>query len=236
MFTKSAHLYDAIYSVRNYPDEARRLKATIAAHKRSLGNTMLDIACGTGGHVPYLRDNFVYEGLDLDSQMLDIARERHPGIAFHQGDMVDFDLGRQFDVVVCLGRSIGSVKVVPKLEQAIATMARHLLPGGVLFVEPFVTPDAWVVGQPGAIFVDQPNLKIARMNVSGRRDNIALLDFHYLVATPNGVDHFTEHHELGLFTDDQYRHALTVAGLDDAYDADGLKGSGLYIGVRPLAY
>ena len=235
MFSKSAYLYDAVYSAKDYAGEARRLKAIIAEYKRSPGNTMLDVACGTGGHVPYLRDVFVYEGLDLDPQMLAVARERYPGAVFHQGDMVNFDLGRQFDVVTCLFSSIGYVATPPRLEQAVATMARHLLPGGVLFVGPFFAPGAWHVGQPHAIFADLPDLKIARMNVSGRRDNIALLDFHYLVATPDGVEHFTEHHELGLFTDEEYRRAFALAGLDLAYDAEGLIGRGLYIGVRPLA-
>lgn len=235
MFTKSAQFYDAIYSGKDYAEETRRLKAFIAEHKRSAGNALLDVACGTGGHVSYLRDDFVYEGLDLDPQLLAIARERHPGIAFHQGDMVDFDLGGRFDVVTCLFSSIGYVRDVPKLDQAIATMARHLLPGGVLLIGPFIAPDAWSVGQPHAIFVDQPDLKIARMNVSGRRDDIALLDFHYLVATPEGVEHFTEHHELGIFTDDEHRHSFTGAGLEVAYDPVGLIGRGLYIGTRPLA-
>jgi len=235
MFSKSAQIYDAVYSAKDYAGEAQRLKAFIAEHKRSAGSTLLDVACGTGGHVPYLRDEYAYEGLDLDPQMLAIARERNPGIAFHQGDMCSFDLGRQFDVVTCLFSSIGYAGVVEKLEQAIATMAHHLLPGGVLLVGPFFPPEAWHVGQPHAIFVDQPNLKIVRMNVSGRRDDIALLDFHYLVATPEGIEHFTEHHELGLFTDAEYRHAFTSAGLDVTHDAEGLIGRGLYIGTRPRA-
>lgn len=235
MFSKSAQIYDAVYSAKDYPGEARRLKVFIAEHRRSAGNTLLDIACGTGGHVPYLRDEYAYEGLDLDPQMLTIARERNPGIAFHQGDLCDFDLGRQFDVVACLFSSIGYTGVVATLEQAVATMARHLLPGGVLLIGPFFPPEAWHVGEPHAIFVDQPNLKIARMNVSGRRDNIALLDFHYLVATPDGIEDFTEHHELGLFTDAEYRHAFTSAGLDVTHDPEGLIGRGLYIGARPLS-
>lgn len=235
MFSKSAQIYDAVYSAKDYAGEARRLKVFIAEHRRSAGNTLLDIACGTGGHVPYLRDEYAYEGLDLDPQMLTIARERNPGIAFHQGDLCDFDLGRQFDVVACLFSSIGYTGVVATLEQAVATMARHLLPGGVLLIGPFFPPEAWHVGEPHAIFVDQPNLKIARMNVSGRRDNIALLDFHYLVATPDGIEDFTEHHELGLFTDAEYRHAFTSAGLDVTHDPEGLIGRGLYIGARPLS-
>ena len=89
MFSQSAHIYDAVYSAKDYAGEVRRLKAFIAEHKRSAGNTLLDIAGGTGGHVPYLRDAFAYEGVDLDPQMLAIACERDPGIVFHQGDRYD---------------------------------------------------------------------------------------------------------------------------------------------------
>lgn len=149
--------------------------------------------------------------------------------------MVAFDLKRQFDVVTCLFSSIAYVRVTSKLEEAVATMGRHLLPGGVLIIGPFFAPDAWILHQPGALFVDQPDLKIARMNVSGRQENIALLDFHYLVATPDGMEHFTEHHELGLFTDEEYRYAFIAANLDVTDDAVGLIGRGLYIGTRPLA-
>jgi hypothetical protein len=58
-------------------------------------------------------------------------------------------------------------------------------------------------------------------------------DFHYLVGTPAGIEHFTERHEMGLFTDEQHRAAFTAAGLDVAYDAEGLMGRGVYIGIRP---
>lgn len=232
MFSRSQRYYDAVYSWKDYAQEATHLKRFIATHKRSVGNTLLDIACGTGGHVPYLRDEFAYEGLDLDPQMLALASQRFPQVVFHQGDMVDFDLGRQFDVVTCLFSSIGYVKTVLRLRQAIATMARHLRPGGALLVGAFFTPRDWHPGQPHAIFVDQPDLKLARMNVSAVDGNVAMLDFHYLVATSDGVEHFTEHHELGLFTDEEYRAAFTQAGLEVHRDDEWPGGRGMYIGTR----
>lgn len=235
MFVKSARFYDALYSWKDYPEEARRLKSLLAEHQHSLGRTLLDVACGTGGHVPYLRDAFAYEGLDLDAGMLAVARERFPGIPFHQGDMLDFDLQRQFDIVTCLFGSIAYVKTAQKLEQATATMAHHVRLGGVLVIEPFLTPAAWVAGHPAALFVDQPDLKIARMSVGVREGDVAILDFHYLVATPAGVEHLSERHELGLFTEAQYRRALAAAGLDVTYEAEGLMGRGLYLGIRSLA-
>jgi SAM-dependent methyltransferase len=237
MFTKSQRFYDAIYSGKDYAGEARRLKQFIADHKRSVGNALLDVACGTAGHVSYLRDEFAYEGLDLDPGMLAIARARFPDVAFHLGDMLDFDLGRSFDVVTCLFSSIAYTRTAPRLRQAITTMARHLLPGGVLVIGPFFAPEAWIPWQPHAIFVDQPDLKLVRMNVSDvdASGTVAILDFHYLVGTSEGVAHFTERHELGLFTDEDYRAAFAQAGLDVFYDAEGLIGRGLYIGRRALA-
>ena len=60
-----------------------------------------------------------------------------------QGNMLDFDLGRQFDVVTCLFSSIGYVKTVPNMKRAVANMSRHLKPGGVLVLEPWFTPEDW---------------------------------------------------------------------------------------------
>ncbi len=65
------------------------------------------------------------------------------------------------------------------------------------------------------------------------KDRLMSFTFHYLIGTPDGIDYFTELHELGLFTHEQYMTAFTDAGLDVSYDKDGLMGRGLYIGVRP---
>jgi SAM-dependent methyltransferase len=233
MFTRSAALYDALYAHKGYADEARRLHALIERHKETRGSALLDVACGTGSHLAFLRQHYSVEGLDLDPVLLDIARRKLPDIPLHQADMVDFELGREFDVVVCLASSIGYARTVLRLRHSVATMGRHLRPGGVLVVEPWLTPDVWVVGHPAALFVDRPELKVARMSVSAVEDGISVLDFHYLVATPAGVEHFTERHEMGLFRHEDYVAAFTDAGLRVAHDPEGLIGRGLYIGVRP---
>ena len=229
VFRRSARLYDAVYaSIRDYPREAAELDRLIQ-ERRPGARTLLDIACGTGAHLEHLT-GYEVEGLDLDPEMLGVARERLPNVPLHEGDMADFDLGKRFDAVVCMFSSIGYVRTAERLRSAVASMARHLEPGGVLVVEPWLSPEVWVDRHVGAVFVDEPELKIARMNVGEREGNLSIFEFEYLVGTPNGLERFNERHELGLFTVEQYLEAFRAAGLEVDHDPEGPMGRGLYIG------
>ena len=228
MFTKSARFYDAIYAFKDYAAEAAKIDALIQERKPD-ARTLLDVACGTGLHLQHLRTRYEVEGLDLDRELLAIAAERLPDVPFHQGDMLDFDLGRRFDVVTCLFSSIGYAETVENLDGAVRSMGNHVESGGVLIVEPWFPPDAWQDGFLDAIFVDEPALKLARMSISGREGRLSRIDLHYLVATASGVEHFEETHELGLFTHEEYLDAFRSAGLEVEHDAEGLMGRGLYV-------
>jgi ubiquinone/menaquinone biosynthesis C-methylase UbiE len=236
MFSKSAELYDTIYLSRGkaYAAEAQAVHELVQKHLHSGGKTLLDVACGTGIHTGYLRQHYQVEGLDLDERMLEVARKKMPEITFHQGDMLDFELPRKFDVITCLFSSIGYVKTLPKLNQAVANLERHLKPGGVIIVEPWFTPADWHPGRVHATFVDQPDLKIARMNLSGQDGTLSYFVFHYLVATLEGITCFDERHELGLFTTDEYLAAFRTCGLEIIHDPRWLNERGLYLGQKTL--
>jgi SAM-dependent methyltransferase len=231
MFSRSADFYDALYSFKDYEAETTRLRELIA-ERAPEARSLLDVACGTGKHLELLREHFDVAGLDLDPELLAIARERVPGVEFHEGDMTGFDLGRRFDVGACLFSSIGYVRDEPRLRSAIAAMAAQLERGGMLVVEPWLPPDAWREGHVAMLVVDEPEQKIVRMNRADREGDVSVIDFHYLVGTPERVEHFTERHELGLFTDEQYRDAFAAAGLAVEHDPEGLMGRGLYLGTQ----
>lgn len=233
-YERLAELYDAIYAAqgKDYQNESRLIHEAIEKHKLSPGQRLLDVACGTGGHFQFLKQWYTVTGLDISESMLAVAKKRLPDFTFHQGDMVDFNLADRFDAITCLFSAIGYAKTPEKMEAAISNMARHLNPGGVLVVEPWFSPQQWKVGRPSAAFVDQKELKIARMNIAEKKGNISIVNFHFLVATPDGVEHFTEHHELGLFTPDQYLAAFKKAGLKVEFDPVGIAGRGLYLGLK----
>jgi ubiquinone/menaquinone biosynthesis C-methylase UbiE len=234
LYDRSAEIYDAIYSFKNYEKETAKLHELIQQHKRSPGNELLDVACGTGGHIAYLKRNYSVEGLDISPLMLRLARKKHPDVVFYRRDMTNFRLTKEFDVVTCLFSAIGHVKTRRRLDLAVRAMAHHLKPGGVLVVESWPTPKQWQIGRLGANFVDEANLKIARFGISKARGRLSVQDLHHLVATPNRIQHFVERLEMGLFTHDEYLDTFRQAKLETAYDPEGLMGRGLYIGTRPV--
>jgi SAM-dependent methyltransferase len=233
MYTQSIPFYDVIHSFNDYQAEAQLLIDIINEHLLSGGDRLLDVACGTGMHLQFLKDKFEVEGLDLSLEFLDIARARTPDVLYHHADMMDFDLGRKYDVVTCLFSSIGYVKTLENLHRAVTCMAKHLLAGGALVIEPWFTPDSWNPGTVHAQFIDEPELKIARVNTSCVEGKLSYFNFHYLIGTPDGVEFFIERHELGLFERDEMFEAFRNSGLEVTYDEKGLKGRGLYIGRKP---
>jgi len=233
MYARSARFYDAIYSFKDYAAEAAELDRRVQAAKPGAA-TLLDVACGTGGHLRELSGRYRCEGIDLSADQLSVAAQNAPKVSLHQADMTAFDLGRRFDAVVCLFSSIGYVGTVQRLNEAIAAMAHHLEPGGVLIVEPWLEPQVWQDGHLSSLFVDDSDIKIARLSVASTEGRLSVMEMEYLVATREaGVEHFVERHALGLFTIDEHMAAFAAAGLQARHEAEGLIGRGLYTAVRP---
>lgn len=225
-----ARFYDLIYADKDYSGEATRVTDLIKDRCPEAA-TLLDVACGTGRHLEYLRQTFACEGVDMSEAFLATAAARLGDIHLEQADMAELDLGRTFDAVVCLFSAIGYAESRERMFRAVAKMARHLNPGGVLLVEPWVQPEGWI--EPGTTFVqtgeDDP-AKIVRVSATHRQGDLSVLDMHYVWATPGKIETADERHILGLFTAEEYLDALARAGLRAEWDEHGLIGRGLAIG------
>lgn len=233
MFTKTAEFYNRIYGFKDYRQEAGDISRIVHERLAGTGHRLLDVACGTGKHIEHLKASFSVEGLDISEELLEVARQANPKVPLHLGDMTDFILGRQFDVVTCLFSSIGYVGTVPRLGKAIERMSAHIRPGGLLIVEPWFTPEAWNANTVHASFIDDPELKVARVSTSFVEGTLSFFDLHYLIGTPTGTQHYVERHELGLFTVVEIRAAFGESGMAVDYDPVGLTGRGLYVARKP---
>ncbi len=234
MFDRSAELYDAIYDAlgKDYAAESESVLAHIGSVRGSPPATLLDVACGTGRHLEHFARRTSCVGLDLEPGLLDVARRRCPGVGLVQGDMTDFELGRTFDAVTCLFSSIGYVRTVEDLGRAACCMARHVAPGGVVVVEPWLTPDVWTSGHVQVVQAEGAGFTAVRMMQSSLDGTVSVLDADYLVGDSAGVRHLTERHQLGLFTMDEYTGAFDAAGLTVSVDREGMIGRGLITAVR----
>src|SRR5262245_34825049 len=115
IFKSLAKYYDLLYSWKDYGKEAETIRELIRTYKTSPGQDLLEVACGTGKHAELLKNEFSIVAVDLNEDMLRIARRRCKGVSFARADMVDLDLRRQFDVVLCLFSSIGYVRTRARL-------------------------------------------------------------------------------------------------------------------------
>jgi ubiquinone/menaquinone biosynthesis C-methylase UbiE len=233
MYKQFAKYYDIIYQWKDYKSESLTLRKLIKKHKSSEGREMLDVACGTGNHIQYLKKYFNITGVDLDKDMLAIARKKLPDIKFIRGDMRSFRLNKLFDVIVCLFSAIGHLKTYSNLEKTIKNFSRHLKPGGVMVVEPFVDPKAFIDNHLSADFVKKYDLKLARMVVSKRNKSLGIFDFHFLVGENRRIKYFVDRQYLGMFEKKKVLKMMKDAELKSEYLKNGLmKNRGLYIGVK----
>lgn len=233
-YTRSAEFYDVIHAGKAYADEAAAVHARIQAHLRSDGNALLDVGCGTGNHLAHLRAHYRAQGLDLEEGLLAFARERYPDVRFHQGDMTDFELGERFDAIVCLFSAIGYVRTETGLRRTVANFARHLRPGGVTVVEPWLTPEGFRSLPPRMDVSESDTLKVARMGHTTRDGADSFIQFVYMVGHSGGIEHWEDRHQLGLFSQGQMVDAFHAAGLEVVeHDPHGLIGRGLYVARLP---
>jgi SAM-dependent methyltransferase len=235
MFDRSAHLYDLIYGFKDYGQEAADL-VTLLRARNAEASSLLDVACGTGEHLRLLRPSFDdVQGVDVEPDMLAVARAKLPDVVFTEGDMRSFDLGRTFDAVTCLFSSVGYMADAEELRAAVARMAAHLAPGGVLVIDGWIRPDAWL---PSANVMAQAetgeDTAVARVVRSRRDGDRTHLEMRYLVATRDGFETIEEAHVLTLFGDQDYRSAFESAGLDPQV-VPGPMGPDRdrYVAVRP---
>jgi ubiquinone/menaquinone biosynthesis C-methylase UbiE len=205
----------------------------IERYKQSPGNSLLDIGCGTGKHIKQLMRRFDCVGMDSSEAMLEQARRNVKGVPFIHGDMIDFDLGRKFDVVLCLFSAIGYVKTYPKLARTLMNFARHLRVGGVVIIEPWLTKAAIDDGHVHVLTQGSNDLKVVRVDRMTVKGGLSILDERLVVAeSGRGITSYRDRMVMGLFEKEEFLRLMKKAGLRSRYLKTSLApGRGLYVGV-----
>ena len=147
-YRKKAKHYDVtsrFYPVPGYPQEAQRLRA-VQALGLGVGDSVIEIACGTGLNFPLIEEAIGPSGrilgVDLTDAMLAQARNRigrhgWRNVSLVHADAANFDFPYGVDAIL----STYALTQVPGSEEVVANGAAALAPGGRMAVLDLKIPD-----------------------------------------------------------------------------------------------
>ena len=230
LYGRFAKYYDKIYEFKDYEKEAEVVSTLIKKHQLSDGNKLLDLGCGTAKHLKYLTE-YDCTGIDLSEELLEIAKTNVPGAQFICADMRCFHTGEKYDVIISLFSSIGYLTAIEDLRKVIQKSFMHLKTGGVFIFEPWISPELFSARTTLNTIEEEGN-KIVRLISSSRKDHISVLDIHWLIAeVDQQILHFSEKHEMGLFSKESISEVLESENFKVIY-RDDLLGRGLFIAQK----
>jgi SAM-dependent methyltransferase len=135
--------YEAACAYRDVPAEVNALLRWSEKHRVATAGplrTVLELAAGPAEHARELaRRGLDATALDLSPAMCaragDLAAAAGVGLTVVQADMRDFNLPGRFDLAVTMLNSLCHLLTLDDMIQHLASVARHLVPGGVYIAE-----------------------------------------------------------------------------------------------------
>mgnify|MGYP001557255754 CR=1 FL=1 len=129
-----ASVYDDFTAHHNYTEWIASLLRLGEAHGLR-GDTVLDVACGTGkSFMPLLELGWKVTACDISASMVEVARAKagRQVERLEVADMRALPIYGSFDLVCCLDDAVNYLLSAAELEQALRGMAANLAPEGIL--------------------------------------------------------------------------------------------------------
>ena len=212
LYEKYASYYDRIYAYVDYKGESKFINWAVNKHKTSVGNELLDVACGTGSHALILKNNFNITGVDINENMLKIAREKVSEVDFIKGDMKKLEIESKFDVIICIFSAIHYNTNYSELESTLTNFYKHMENGGILIYDLSFNTDNWIEGIVSVDTVAEEELKIARICQSRLENGIFNANFIFFVKDKGEFDFDIDEHKLGVFEIDKVNKIMEKIG------------------------
>ena len=147
--------------------------------------TVLELAVGTGAILIGLSDKYHVAGLDLSPEMLEKARQKVPSAELFEGDMSNFELGKKFDVIICVFDSINHLRAFEQWQSLFSSVSKHLNPKGLFIFDMNTIGVLERHNQEPTGEKDLENGKL-HMSVSKTAENVYEWDIEVRKLGPNG--------------------------------------------------
>ncbi len=222
IFKRYAKYYDHIYIDKDYKKECDFLEYIFQNFSESRVKTMLDLACGSGGHaIPLAERGYEVLGVDASEAMIEIARNKAENagvdIKFEVMKMEELSLPEKFDVIICMFSGIDYIESYDALSEALKRIRTHLSEDGLLVFDFWNGFAVLTSFSPTRVKVAEHQgkkvIRVSRTELDAIKQ-ICKVDFDCTVLEGNFViDHFQEKHDVRFYFPEEIKNYLSEAGL-----------------------
>ena len=144
VFDKYADFYDSLYKDKDYDNEVNFI-LDLAKQNSTPPRTVLDIGCGTGGHlIPFAKKGLKVTGFDLSEAMINQARKKIKNSNIKAKVKVDdartYRDGKKYELVVAMFAVIGYLISNENFLAGLKTAMIHLSENGFFIFDVWFGP------------------------------------------------------------------------------------------------
>ena len=233
-YERFAYAYDRIMYNVDYQRWADYVQSIFNQQGES-PRTILDVACGTAALTLVLAErSFQMTGIDLAEGMLTIAREKSSNLGLDielvHGDMRTFNLGKQFDAVLCTYDSINYMQDEENFATACIRIFDHLKPSGLFVFD--VTTERNITRHFHAQTFAENHEDYAYIwqNLYSKKDQVCRTNLTFFIRDGDLFERFEELHVQRIFDNGLIKRILKKCGYEvlGMYDMYTLNRPGLF--------
>ena len=141
-----AAAYDSLYGTKDYAGECDLIERIFRTYSKAPVASVLDLGCGTGNHALELaRRGYEIAAVDQSPHMLAEAQKKlaaSPGgkVSFHEADIREFNLNREFDAIVVMFAVLGYQIDNHDVLRTLGTARNHIKKDGLLIFDVWYGP------------------------------------------------------------------------------------------------
>jgi len=142
-----AAAYDSLYGTKDYASECDLIEQIFRTYAKTPVASVLDLGCGTGNHALELaRRGYEIAAVDQSPHMLAEAQNKlaaaspDGNVSFHEADIREFNLDRQFDAIVVMFAVLGYQIDNHDVLRTLNTARKHLKRDGLLIFDVWYGP------------------------------------------------------------------------------------------------
>ena len=213
MYKNFSKLYDKFMEFSDYGAWEKQVEELIIQGNPD-GKRLLDIGCGTGELLLRMAKNYQCDGMDLSEEMLKIAQKKlkHRDVKLFLGDMVEFDTGFRYDIMVSLFDTVNHMVSQEELINHFQSVENSLNSNGV-YIFDVVDREFMDTMFPGGLFVDNRK-DITCIWEHEIEEGIDYIDATYFLKNSRGNwDKLTESYAKKIFTESEIKESAEKAGL-----------------------